>query len=297
MSIAGSELEEKSAADSEADSRRLKILYRKVAEHKVEKAWKRFADAGFKPILIKGWAASRFYDEPADRNFNDVDLAFAPEEYSAAEKFLAEQNTLEAIDLHNGMRHLDTLDFGTLYKNSQMIECGSVSVRVPRPEDHLRILCVHWLNDGGARRERLWDIYYAVKNRPADFDWDACLNVVSRVRRRWIVCTIGLAHKYLELDVKDTPIASEIENIPRWLVKAVEKEWRSEIFIRPLYFLLGDWKTFWQQLKKRIPPNPIQATIEMEGDFDRFPRFYYQLGDVFYRFPPFIKRILRIHKN
>ena len=33
-----------------------------------------------------------------------------------------------------------------------------------------------------------------------------------------------------------------------------------------------------KQIKKRIPPNPIQATIEMEGSFDARTRVQYQLG-------------------
>lgn len=297
MTKTADESDEKVGTESEADLRRLKILYQKVDENKVEKAWKRFEDAGFKPILIKGWAASINYDDPADRRYNDVDLAFDRAEFPSAEKFLAGLKTLEAIDLHDEFRHLDVLEFKTLYQNAQVVKCGNTDLRILRPEDHLRILCVHWLNDGGARRERLWDIYYAVKNRPKDFDWNACLNVVSRKRRRWIVCTIGLAHRYLDLEIKDTPIAEEAETLPKWLVKAVEKEWQSETFIRPLHFLLGDWRTFWLQLRKRIPPNPIQATIEMEGDFDRFPRIYYQLSNIFWRLPPFIKRVLKQHKN
>ncbi len=270
---------------------RLKYLEYKVHEHRIEEAWKRFENAGFKPLLIKGWAAAQYYDTPSDRLFTDVDIVVSPEDYHRAETFLEEFPVAATIDLHRGTRHLDTTPFEYLYQNSQIKRCGKTDVRVLCREDHLRVLCVHWLNDGGAKKDKLRDIYYAVKNRPADFDWDKCLNVVSRTRRKWILCTIGLAATYLGLDVSELPFAERVQEIPGWLIKAVEKEWRSGVAITPLHFLLHDRKKLWQQIKKRIPPNPVQATVEMEGEFDNQPRIFYQIGDLLYRLPPSVRRI------
>lgn len=278
--------------ETERNIRRAKLLIYRVQEHQIEEVWKRFENAGFKPLLIKGWAAAQCYSEPSERMFNDVDLVVAPEEYIRAQKFVDSLSDKTAIDLHEGLRNLDTLPFEDLYKRSQIIECGKTPVRILCPEDHLRVLCVHWLIDGGAKKDKLWDIYYAVKNRPIDFDWDRCLNSVSKTRQRWIVCAVGLAHKYLDLNVSDTPFAENAGNIPKWLIEALEKEWSSDTFIIPIHFVLKDRKVLWQQIKKRIPPNPIQATVEMEGEFDDSSRIYYQIGDVFWRLTPLFKRIV-----
>ena len=283
-----------SVSEEQTNLLRLKQLNFKVHEYRIEKAWKRFENAGFKPILIKGWAAAQYYSEPSDRQFNDIDLTVKPEEFTRAEFF---QNNYRgdntAIDLHRGLRQLDTLSFDELYRRSQIVKCGQTEVRVLCREDHLRVLCVHWLIDGGAKKEKLEDIYYAVENRPAEFDWNRCLNVVSKTRRRWIVCTIALAVKYLGLDLKDTPLADETVEIPKWLIKALEKEWRSDVPLLPIHYYLTNRKELWRQIKKRIPPNPIQATIDMEGEFDNRPRMFYQAGDVFFRLKPSVKRITK----
>jgi hypothetical protein len=275
------------------DFQRFNTLTYKVHEHYLEKAWMRFENAGFKPILIKGWAAAQFYTDPIKRRYNDIDLIIEPDKYDEAMEFLASFNENTAIDLHKGARQLDSLSYESLYANSQTIKCGKTEVRVLRPEDHLRVLCVHWLADGGAYKIRLWDIYYAVKNRPADFDWERCLNEISSTRRKWIVCTIGLACKYLGLNVEDTPVADEVKDIPQWLIKTVEKEWKSDVKLVPLHHFLHDKKKLFRQIKKRIPPNTIQATINMEGEFDNRPRIFYQIGDIFFRFTPSVKRIAK----
>ena len=269
---------------------RFRILEFKVKELHLEKIWNEFEAAGFQPILIKGWAAARVYPEPFRRQYTDVDLVIAPDRYREALKFSREMAQKLPVDLHEGPRHLDDFSFEELYAGTVTEKCGSARIRMLRPEDHLRVLCVHWLTDGGAYREKLWDIYYAVDRRPSNFDWGRLLDKTSLRRRRWIVCTIGLAHKYLGLDIKDTPVAVEAKNLPGWLTRTVESEWASEIKLIPLDMCRKDRKTFWQQLKKRIPPNPIHATVMEEGEFDKKFRFHYQIKNMVRRLVPFLKK-------
>lgn len=271
--------------------KKFKIIQYKVLEVRLNQIWKKFTDAGFKPLLIKGWVTARKYPNPFERTFVDFDLVFKPDEFESAIKF-KDENTFEfLVDLHNGARHLDNLSFEELYARSELVNYGDTEVRVPCEEDHLRIICVHWLNDGGEYKERLWDIYWSVENRKETFDWDKCLSVVSSKRRRWIICAIGVAHKYLGLDLEGTPIQKEAKKLPVWLTKTIEKEWRLNTHLKPLHHLLKDKKEFWVQLRKRIPPNPIQATIEVDGDFDKYPRFYYQFLDIIKRTKPSLQRL------
>jgi Uncharacterised nucleotidyltransferase len=270
-------------------------LYYKVWEHRLIEAWQHFENAGFKPILIKGWAAAQFYPEPSERQFVDIDLMFEPLEFPAAEEFIAKGGLNILVDLHRGARHLDELSFKKLFENSVQKKCGETQIRVPSDEDHLRILCVHWLNDGGTDRKRLEDIYFAVTNRKENFDWDKCLNAVSQKRRRWVVCAMVLANKYLDLSLGGIPLSQKDRELPHWLVKTVEQEWASGIRLKPLHSVLTQKTELRQQLEKRFLPNPIQATIEVGGVFDNKPRFIYQLRDILKRALPSLKRISKLY--
>ncbi len=243
--------------------------------------------------MIKGWSAALNYPKPYLRRLGDFDLAINPACLDRTEKLLKNFD-LSAVDLHKGLRHLDTVGWDDLVKNSVLVKCGEVSIRVLRPEDHLRVLCVHWLGDGGRDKEKLWDIFYAVKNRPADFDWERCLGIVSERRKKWIVYTIGLTHIYLGLEIADTPVAQTAKKLPRWLMKVVENEWNNPVEFMYLQSCLHNRKEFLQQLRKRFPPNPIQATIDMEGDFDSSIIIFYQLGDFLRRFLPSLQRVSKV---
>ena len=266
----------------------------RVTEVNIVKAFDTFRSKKIEPILIKGWAINRYYAEEHYRESVDIDLAINPIQYEHA-KFVYKNTKISQIniDLHKGFRHLDTISWENLYDNSQLIKIDGSEIRVLRPEDHLRVLCVHWLTNGGEEKERLWDIYYAILNRSSDFDWDRCLNTISKKRRKWIVSTIVLAHEHLGLEIGDLPITEEEKKLPEWLIKTVETEWEFRTPLLPLQSCLYDRKQLFKQIKKRFPPNPITATIDMEGDFDEKPRIIYQIPDVFRRLMPSIGKFAR----
>lgn len=237
------------------------------------------SSSGIESVTIKGLSVASFYPSLRTRALGDFDLVINENRSSKALAICADRSDFN-VDLHLGFRFLDTIDFDTLLARSKKVFFEGREFRILAPEDNLRVVCVHWLTDGGEKRHRLWDIYYMVKNRPADFDWDRCLNVVSKRRRRWIVCTIGLAHRYLGLDLSGTPIEEEAKDLPKWLTKRVEKEWKRNIPLIPLSQAKHSRKTFFQQIWKRLPPNPIMATIDCEGDFDARTRIIYQIRDI-----------------
>src|ERR1044072_140681 len=98
-------------------------LHSKIQEEKIKKAFDIFRAEGIEPILIKGWAAARFYPNKADRIYADIDLCVAPEAFSKAEA-LAESVDVQKlnIDLHCGLRHLDTVAWENLYENSKLVK-------------------------------------------------------------------------------------------------------------------------------------------------------------------------------
>ncbi len=104
--------------------------------------------------------------------------------------------------------------------------------------------------------------------------------MVDLKRRKWIFCAIGLAHRYLGLELKNTPIAAQAETIPEWVIETVEKEWADKNRLKRLHECLTDRKEFYRQLKRRFPPNAIQATVETGGEFDDKPRIFYQIKNI-----------------
>jgi hypothetical protein len=275
------------------DEYRWYLLAKKRYEDSILAAFRGLRREGIEPILIKGWAAARNYPDDKPRFSGDVDLAVSAADHARTERLINERESeIRGVDLHRELRHLDTRNWAELMVDSELVPLDGEQIRVLASEDHLRILCVHWLTNGGESRERLWDIYYAVHNRPQNFDWRKCLEAVSENRRGWIIATIGLAHKYLGLDVEDLPFRDAAKHLPAWLTACVEREWERETRLRPLHTTLTDLPELWRQVRKRVPPNPIQATIDCEGSFDDRGRLRYQVRDIFKRLGPSLSRVV-----
>ncbi len=273
------------------DERRWMALHRKLVSESIKIIAFDFRKHDIDLLIIKGIVVSLRYPPTFFRPFNDIDIAVAEECFPLASEILQQSNPKFPVDLHNGLRHLDLLPWDILMRRSDYVVLDGTRVRTLSSEDHLRVVSTHWLNDGGVNKERLWDIYYSVENRPEDFDWSKCLDCVSETRRGWVITTIGLAHKYLGLNINDLPFKDEALRIPKWVTDTLEREWAIGEPIRPLQTCTRDPKLFLRQLRRRIPPNPIQATIQMEAPIDDRGRAMLQVRNVIRRAGPSVERI------
>lgn len=274
------------------DRQKWQVISYKVYERKLVDLYRRLRELELDPILIKGWAAGLLYPAGWHRPPGDFDLVFDPASLKSASDLSFELAGFP-VDIHKGMRKLDTVAFEQLYSNSRRLELEDVRIRILRPEDHLRVLCVHWLVDGGERKDRLYDIYWAVTNRGEEFNWEECLGPVSERRRRWIICTIGLAHRYLDLDISGLPFENQALDLPSWLTRSVEKNWNKGVPHVPIHWTLKDPKALKDQIRKRFPPDELMATVEMEGDFDSLTRLHYRVAYLFRQAGPSLVRIAR----
>lgn len=266
------------------------LIKRKADEARAARAVFFLREHGIESILLKGVACARYYPPAVIRDALDTDLAVSAADYARAVE-LVSTRTL-AIDLHCELRQLDTVAWEDLLRWSRIVEMAGQEIRVLAPEDHLRVLATHWLIDGGRYRHRLWDIYYIVNGERASLEWDRVLSVVPGHRRRWIECVAGCAEKYLDLYLTNTPLRDAHERLPGWFVAALEREWQLPD-LRAVIHSTGSTAELWLQIKRRLSPNPITATVMMNGSLDAPTRVFYQLGNVFQRLPASVKRGLR----
>jgi hypothetical protein len=289
-------LKETAVAEDFKQTYRLNTLQSVIHEREIEQVVRLLQQAGVEPILVKGWSIARLYPEQALRPYGDIDLFVRPEQFAAAADVLqSEEGRKFFVDLHRGASHLDTEPLEDLYARSQVVKLKDVSFRVLAPEDHLRVLCVHYLHHGAWRPAGLCDIGLMVESFGRGMDWDICLTK-NRKRAGWIACTIGLAHQLLRADLSGLPAELQTKQLPGWLVPAVLKEWENPVAVQhvvppPLAQKLGHPLETIKAIRRRWPPNPIQATIVMNGSFNEWPRIIFQAGNYAARTAKFLKSL------
>ncbi len=250
---------------------------------------------GFEPVVIKGWAVARFYDTFWERVYSDCDVAFDPADFGRAVEYFSQAETRGiAADLHEGLRTFDNLPWEDLYSRSYNVDLDGTPIRVLADEDNLRVTALHWLTDGGVNKERLWDIYYLVKNRNEDFDWQRCLESNGPVRKTWVMAAIATARDHLELDLKGLPEKAQSFQLPEWYMKTLDKEWKRGVYPRRvLSTVLTRPKLLAEQIYRRFPPNKIAATVATETPIDDSPRLSAQLKSLTYKVTPFARGLAR----
>jgi len=266
---------------------RLQALQAKIHESKIQKIFRLLRAANVEPILIKGWAISRLYPQAGLRPFGDIDLFVLPEESRRAQEVVQSEEAKDCwVDLHDRISELDDRHGNDLFFRSQLVSCGAEQIRVLSAEDHFALLAIHMLKHGAWRPLWLCDIAMLLESSPDTFDWKLCLGAGKR-RANWILTAVGLAHAMLNAEIRNDEIAGQVSRVPNWIISSVLKEWNAPFatrqppmshlaplrkYLREPSGLLGDLVNRW--------PNPILATISVNGQFNRLPRLPYQLGNL-----------------
>jgi hypothetical protein len=264
------------------------LLNQKNREIQLSRSIQILQENGVEPIAIKGWTLGRFYPKNDIRGYTDIDIAVDPSIYNFVLELLRspEFHGLN-VDLHSGLRHLDNLPWAELVARSTSEELNGVPIRVLCDEDNLRITSVHWLTDGGVYRDRLKDMYYLVKNRREDFEWERCLNAAGPIRRQWVMVAIATARDFMGLNLDGAPESLRSLILPNWYKRALEREWRRGPYLRiPLWLCIGKPRKLTEQLRRRFPPNPIAATVDVEGPMDDGSRILYQTKNLLKKVRP-----------
>jgi hypothetical protein len=248
---------------------------------------------GAEPMLVKGWAIARLYPEPGLRPFCDLDLCVSPAHHAAAAAAIKIPEIQEcAVDLHLGFGKFYEKDEDHIFERSRLVRLGDLDVRVLGAEDDLRFLCLHLLRHGAARPLWLVDVAVSLESRPDDFDWDRCLSG-SRRHADWVACAIGMAHRVLGARLDGIPVAARARRLPRWLVPPILKEWGTPCetprqvaaYLRHPLLLSRELQYHW--------PNPIEATMTVQGPFNQVPRLVFQIGHIVSRTTALLSQLSR----
>jgi len=267
---------------------RMHTLHAAIHETRIQKVFRVFRAANIEPILIKGWAVARVYPEPALRPYGDIDLLIKPPDYEVARRVVESEAREFQIDLHAPAFELADRSLEDLYRRSALVSCGAEQVRVLSAEDHFALLAVHLLKHGAWRPLWLCDLGLLLETAH-DFDWDLCLGK-DRRRANWILSAAGLAHKLLNAHINDERISERAEEVPDWLVQSVLKQWETPFagahapatHPAPIRSYLTRPRGLLPDLLRRWP-NPILATVSVNGTFGVRPRLRYQLGNCLIR--------------
>jgi hypothetical protein len=174
-------------------------------------------------------------------------------------------------------------------------------VFVPCIEDHLRLLCFHFLRHGAVRFSRLCDIALMLERRTPDFDWGRLLGS-DPIRDNWVRTTLGLAHRFAGARIDDTPVAGADVNLPGWLVEAAARQLPQQQDDPGNSFIqLASRPTDLVSILRRRWPDPVQATLRYPARFDSASRLRLQVavylrqiaGFVRHRLAPQVQDVLR----
>lgn len=276
------------------------VAHNETCQCEIARSVTRLREAGIDALLIKGWAVSRLYPAPVVRPAGDIDLVVRHVDYARATDILTGPDALPitvGLDLQDESTWHDRPG-EEFWDRAARIEVDDVPVLTPAAEDHLRLLCLHFLRHGGRRPLWLCDVALALESRPGNFEWERFLGTGS-VRRGWLMTALGLTQGLVGA-VHDGP---NCPYSPDWLVAEIHRQWERNDPIPHEVFneLAANPQGIAQTFRSRWPP-PIRATWILGAPFNNVPRVPIQVlayaklvsGYAIHRFPRQVRRYRRV---
>jgi len=260
------------------NSVRMQILHHAVHEKEIAEAFSMLRSIGVEPILGKGWAIARLYPERGMRPYGDIDLCIHPDHFEKARRLIESPEGPKApLDTQRRFKRLDRT-YQDLHLRSKLVRMGKIDVRIMGLEDHLRFLCIHMLRHGLWKPIWLCDVALLMESAPGDFDWQRCLSG-NELQSHWVLCSLSIAKELLSARMPST--LNSAARVPDWALKAILEQWgTADHYMRanPLRDYRHNLRKIPRALRLRWP-NPIQATIAMNGGFNSYPRLPLQLAE------------------
>jgi hypothetical protein len=268
---------------------RLLTLQARIHEQRIQRVLRALRASNIEPILIKGWSVARRYPQIGLRPFGDIDLLIRPQQHLQAAWVAGSEQLRDCpTDLHPGAFELADRSIDDLFARSRLVECEGEQVRVLSDEDHFALLAVHLLKHAAWRPLWLCDLALFLESIPPDFDWNLCLGTDAR-RANWILSAIGLARDLLDASIHNERI-NRLAVSPRWLSETLVGNWEKPLTVNhephnhgaPIRSYLRRPRGLLKDLGGRWP-NPILATVSVNGTFSSRQRRRYQLRNCLQR--------------
>src|SRR6267142_3901708 len=284
--LSNTHLHESLSAEVLHQTYRLQSLQSAIQEEKIERVFRMLRAASVDAILAKGWAAAAFYTNRDLRPCGDIDICVRPSDFTMAQEILRRPEANDClVDLHRYFTEINDRSIKEIFERSIVVRLGHEQIRLLGPEDHLALLCIHFLKHGAWRPLWLCDIAAALESLPATFDWNIFLGR-NRRRMAWIGCAVGLVHRLLGARIGHLPLKPEQTEVPAWLIRGVLEQWSSlfpadHLPIHPPPLMANNLRTGRNIINGVIErwPDPITATFNLGGSFNNLPRLPYQLAD------------------
>jgi hypothetical protein len=260
------------------------------------------ARGGIELLTFKGWSLAQYYHPPAYRPLGDLDICVSPGRHADAVDLIAAHSgqtgahqpdgstcvTLEdprsgrkgTIDLQLDLAKFRLEPLAAVFERSRQVEVLGHKLRTPCAEDHLRLLCLHFLGHGGCRPIWLCDVAAMLEAERDGFDWTLCLGD-DPLTTHWIFVVIALAQELLGAEIGSVPEEYHRTKLPRWLVTTIMRQWSKPLSQHRAPELFS-------HVTRRRPtkigsavlarwPDPITARFKTGAWYDQKPSWPYQL--------------------
>lgn len=298
--ISNTDFDKTASAEVLHQAYRLHALQSAIHEQHIEKVFRLLHAASVDAVLAKGWAAAALYTNRDLRPSGDIDICVRPGHFQLAKEVLSSPEANNCwVDLHKSFSEIGDRTNDDIFARSKIVPLGGEEIRILGPEDHLALLCTHFLKHGAWRPLWLCDIGVAIESLPAGFDWSICLGR-NKTRSSWIKSAIGLARRLLGAKTDKLPNALKEIELPAWLVENVLWQWVRPFPSHqapmnhplPMAHVLSHPTELMGGLRERWP-NAIMATVSVDGRFNNFPRLPYQMANCIFRMGRFLIHGLR----